>query len=179
MQIKGMPYSVGSLLKRKDLAKEFEGGHFLTIRLTAGMYHRFHAPMNMRITRVIHIQGDSWNVNPPSLKRVPALFCRNTRAILECEGFRDEHTSFRFLIVAVGAILVSSIRLHGLNETLSLKNRVDSEWTGNWYAEKGQELGWFEQGSTLVLLTPNQMNRLDCVETGTPLKMGQPLFRLK
>ena len=55
-------------------------GRFVTLRLTAGMYHRFHAPHDCRIEQVTSIFGDCWNVNPIALKRVSELFCKNERA---------------------------------------------------------------------------------------------------
>ena len=59
-----------------------EGGQYVTLRLTAAMYHRFHAPHDCRVRQVTYVSGDTWNVNPIALKRVERLFCRNERAVI-------------------------------------------------------------------------------------------------
>ena len=83
LQIKGMPYSLTELLGSAELAAKHQGGTYVTLRLRASMYHRFHSPTDCTVKRVTHIQGDMWNVNPIALKRVPSLYCRNDRAVIE------------------------------------------------------------------------------------------------
>ncbi len=73
-QAKGFPYRVQELFGSAEPARAFEGGRFLTLRLTSAMYHRFHAPHDGRIEHVTYISGDTWNVNPIALKRVQGLF---------------------------------------------------------------------------------------------------------
>src|ERR1700744_2621106 len=82
-QVKGAPYSLLDLLGDPALVDTHRNGRFITLRLTSSMYHRFHAPADMKIERVTFIHGDTWNVNPIALKRVERLFCKNERAVLQ------------------------------------------------------------------------------------------------
>ena len=84
LQAKGFPYSLTELLTDADWAQRYEGGQYVTLRLTSSMYHRFHAPADCRVEQVNYISGDTWNVNPIALKRVPRLFCKNERAVIRC-----------------------------------------------------------------------------------------------
>src|SRR5262245_60246010 len=70
LQVKGYPYTLNELLCDPELALRYRNGRYATLRLTAGMYHRFHAPYDCRVSRVTHIAGDAWNVNPIALKRI-------------------------------------------------------------------------------------------------------------
>lgn len=169
LQIKGMPYSLNELLQNQDQASRLHNGHYVTIRLTSGMYHRFHAPCNLTIKRVDYISGDVFNVNPPTLRRIPKLFCRNERAVITCQAKRADNSSFTFYIVAVAAVLVASIQLHALPNKLNLKLGGPTKFLCNYPAIQGQELGWFEQGSTLLLLWPEGEAHV------APLVFGQPI----
>jgi phosphatidylserine decarboxylase len=79
-QIKGFPYMLADLLGDEADSAPFRNGSFVTLRLTAGMYHRFHAPHDLIVERVRYISGDTWNVNPIALARIERLFCKNERA---------------------------------------------------------------------------------------------------
>src|SRR5215510_3517389 len=80
LQVKGFPYTLEELLCNFELAARYRNGCYATLRLTAGMYHRFHAPYDCRVSQVTHIAGDAWNVNPSALKRVEKIYCKNERA---------------------------------------------------------------------------------------------------
>ena len=82
LQIKGFPYSLADLVSDPGVARTYRNGVYVTLRLTASMYHRFHALHDCRVESVTYISGDTWNVNPIALKRVEALFCKNERAVL-------------------------------------------------------------------------------------------------
>ena len=84
LQAKGFPYPVADLLGDPELAARYRNGSYVTLRLTSSMYHRFHAPYDLRVERVTYISGDTWNVNPIALKRIERLFCKNERAAIEC-----------------------------------------------------------------------------------------------
>src|SRR5262249_2059892 len=109
IQVKGFTYSVKDLLGDDGLVERHKGGKFITLRLRASMYHRFHAPCDGRIGGVKYISGDTWNVNPVALKRVEKLFCKNERAVLP---FELSTPGSYLTLVPVAAILVGSIRLH-------------------------------------------------------------------
>jgi phosphatidylserine decarboxylase len=171
LQAKGMPYVLSELLGSDTEPAAFEGGRYLTLRLTSAMYHRFHAPDAARIRHVRYISGDTWNVNPIALQRIERLFCRNERARLQLTLATGEHIA----IVPVAAILVASIRLHFLNVLLHLRWRGPTEMPCDAEVQRGQELGWFEHGSTLVLLVPPGFE--PAVQMGQRLRMGQALLR--
>ncbi len=174
-QAKGMPYTLAELLGSAHDARAFTDGCYITLRLTSAMYHRFHAPHDMTVHRVNYISGDTWNVNPIALQRVERLFCRNERAVLHARLARGGHA---VALVPVAAVLVASIRLHFANVLLHLRyrgpNRVDCDAT----VAKGQELGWFEHGSTIIVLGPSGFTLYDGLGTGARVRMGSPLMRL-
>ncbi len=110
-QAKGFPYTLPDLLGDAELAAKYRDGVFVTLRLRSNMYHRFHAPADVRIREVRYISGDTWNVNPIALRRIERLFCMNERAVLELETGTPGAS---LLLVPVAAILVASIRMHFL-----------------------------------------------------------------
>lgn len=173
LQIKGMPYSLTELLGSAELAEKHQGGSYVTLRLRASMYHRFHAPADCTVKRVRHIQGDMWNVNPIALKRVPSLYCRNDRAVIEAALPSGQVLT----IVPVGAILVASVRLHFLDLNLHHGYRGEQVIDCNAPLRRGLEMGWFEHGSTIVVLAPKEMELADGLDTGTEVKAGQALAR--
>ena len=81
-QVKGLPYRLAELVSDPDFEATYRNGRYVTLRLTASMYHRFHAPYDCVVEQVTAISGDTWNVNPIALKRIEKLFCRNERAVI-------------------------------------------------------------------------------------------------
>lgn len=173
LQIKGMPYSLTELLGSAELTAQHQGGSYVTLRLRASMYHRFHAPTDCTVQRVTHIQGDMWNVNPIALKRVPSLYCRNDRAVIEAVLPSGQALT----LVPVGAILVASVRLHFLDLNLHHDYRGEQVIACNAPLKRGQELGWFEHGSTIVVLAPKGLDLVEGLTTGTEVRAGQALLR--
>jgi phosphatidylserine decarboxylase len=174
LQVKGMDYALADLLDDTDLAARMEGGSFVTLRLTSAMYHRFHAPQDCRVTNVRHIFGDCWNVNPPTLRRVSRLFCRNERVIVRTVLPSGQGV----ILVAVAAILVSGIRLGFLALGGSEGGSIRRDYDCNSLLAKGDEMGWFEHGSTIIVLTPNRLEMADGLREGDHIRMGQALLRL-
>jgi phosphatidylserine decarboxylase len=174
-QAKGFPYTLQDLLCDPDLVSAHRNGRYVTLRLTSSMYHRFHAPHDARIDRVTYVSGDTWNVNPIALKRIERLFCKNERAVLRLTLMASGKT---VTLVAVAAILVASIRLHCLEDLL------DSRYCGRGVipcdspVRKGEELGWFQHGSTIIVFAPDGFELCENVREGTTIRMGQPLMRL-
>lgn len=173
LQAKGRDYRLAELLCDAALARHYEGGTYVTLRLRAGMYHRFHAPADCRIEHVTYVAGDARNVNPATLARVDRLFCRNERAIVRCR--LDDGTLLT--LVPVAAILVASIRLHCLDRTLGLRYEGPSEHPCDAGYARGAELGWFEHGSTIIALAPPGRTLLPGLHEGSRIRMGQALFR--
>ena len=172
-QIKGAPYSLLDLLGDPALVERHRNGRFLTLRLTSSMYHRFHAPYDAKVERVTFIHGDVWNVNPIALKRVERLFCKNERAVLEMRLPSGEALS----LVPVAAILVASIRLHVLDVTLNAQSRGPSVFPCDANVKKGDELGWFEHGSTIIVLAPEHFEFSANVKEGARVRAGEALLR--
>ena len=177
-QAKGFPYSIRDLLPDQQLVDTFRNGTYLTIRITAGMYHRFHAPVDCHISRVTYISGDTWNVNPIALQRVERLFCKNERAVIEAEFPDAQGHPVPFLMIPVAAILVASIRLHFIDVLLNLRYRGANVIPCDAQYQKGDELGWFEHGSTIILLFPAHYAFLPRVHEGMMIRMGAPLMQL-
>ena len=175
LQAKGFPYSIGELFGPSQDPSAFLNGSYITLRLTSSMYHRFHAPQDMTVEHVTYLSGDTWNVTPIALARVERLFCRNERAVLRA---RLTANGLPIALVPVAAILVASIRLHFLNVLLHLRYRGANEMPCAAACVKGQELGWFEHGSTIIVFTPPGFELCDGIETGRQIRMGQALMRL-
>ncbi len=173
LQAKGSPYPLAELLGSAALAARCPGGTYVTLRLTSGMYHRFHAPADGHVKRVTYISGDTWNVNPQALARVPRLFCKNERAVIELQCTDGA----RLLLVPVAAILVASIRLHFIDVLLHLRWRGANVMRCDVAVVKGQELGWFEQGSTIIVIAPAGNVLCDGIGPGRRIRMGQGLLR--
>jgi phosphatidylserine decarboxylase len=174
LQAKGFPYTLGDLLADPALVEAYRGGTYVTLRLTSSMYHRFHAPHDGTVERVTYISGDTWNVNPIALKRIENLFCRNERAVIRTRLPAGEVVT----LVPVAAILVASIRLHFLDLTLGMRYRGARTIACNVSLSKGDEMGWFEHGSTIIVFAPDGFELQPGIGEGTRIRMGEPLLRL-
>ena len=172
-QIKGAFYSLLDLLGDPALVEAHRNGRFITLRLTSSMYHRFHAPHDCRIEQVTFISGDTWNVNPIALKRIERLFCKNERAVIRIRLVSGESLT----LVPVAAILVASIRLHFLDIVLNAATRGPTVFPCDVSVRKGEELGWFEHGSTIIVLAPDHFEFCENVVESARILAGQPLMR--
>jgi len=173
LQVKGFTYTLEELLRDPELAALYRDGNYVTLRLTAGMYHRFHAPDACRTERVTHIPGDAWNVNPPALKRIDRLYCRNERAVLSLQLARNQHL---VTLVAVAAVLVAGIRLRFLDVPFERNGEGPTVMRCAATFAKGEELGWFEHGSTILVLAPAGFTLCENIGEGKLIRMGQPLL---
>ena len=175
-QAKGFPYSLSSLMgftpRTGELVESLKNGTYVTLRLTSSMYHRFHAPADATLTHVTHISGDTWNVNPIALKRVEQLFCKNERAVLNFK--LTDGTPM--IMVPVAAILVASLRLHAVNLLFHVDYTGPNEIPCAILSYKGQELGWFQHGSTILVFVPKGFKLAEGISTGQRIKMGQALL---
>jgi len=174
LQAKGFPYSLLDLLGDAALAERFRDGRYVTLRITSSMYHRFHAPHDLRVEQVTYFSGDAWNVNPAALKRVHALYCKNERALLRT---RLEAGGHEILLVPVAAVLVASIRLHFLDVLLHLRYRGPNVIACDARVAKGQEMGWFQHGSTILVFAPAAFEFCRNVTAGAVIRVGEPLLR--
>ena len=175
LQVKGSPYSLADLLGDATHARMFSRGRYVTIRLTSGLYHHFHAIHDCRIESVTHIFGDTWNVNPVTLRRGERLFCRNERALIRTTLPTSGHA---VTLVAVAAILVAGIRLRFLDISLGPDTKGRRSFPCGRSALKGEELGWFEHGSTMIVLVPDGFTLHDGIREAVTVRVGQPLMRM-
>ena len=151
-QAKGFPYTLQDLLPDPALVEAHRNGRYVTLRLKSSMYHRFHAPYDGCIDKVIYVSGDTWNVNPIALQRIERLFCKNERAVIRTTLAPGGQT---VTLVAVAAILVASIRLHCVDGLLNHDYRGRTVIACDSAFKKGDELGWFQHGSTIIVFAPD------------------------
>ena len=175
IQAKGFPYTLQELLLDPQLVELYRDGQYATLRLTPTMYHRFHAPYDCIVDKVTYVAGETWNVNPIALNRIAKLFCKNERAVIS--------TTLRSVgivatLVPVAAILVASIRLHFLDVLLQQQYRGKAEIPCQAFFSKGQEMGWFQHGSTIIVFAPKGVALCSSVQEGAVIRMGRPLMRL-
>lgn len=133
IQIKGMNYSLSELLQDKELAKQYQGGTYIILRLCPVDYHRFHFFDSGFCSSTRKIKGEYYSVNPVALRKIPELFCRNKR---EYSIFNTDHFG-EVLYVEVGATSVGSII-----QTYEPDTKVI----------RGQEKGYFKFGGSTILL---------------------------
>ncbi len=176
VQVKGVTYPLPALLGSPEDARTFEGGTYLTVYLAPGDYHRFHWPLAATLHTVRHLPGDLWPVNAAAVASVPRLFAANERLVLLGQARRGGPVAF----VPVGALNVGSIRLTALPRLRTNRAVLGPRaWRGLALAgERGDELGWFEFGSAFVLLLAPSAGRLEALEPGARLRMGQGVGRL-
>jgi phosphatidylserine decarboxylase len=174
-QAKGMPYTIEELFAGSPRRHEFREGSYITLRLTSGMYHRFHAPHDLHVEQVDYISGDTWNVNPIALARVERLFCRNERALIHAHL---ASTGLPVTLVPVAAILVASIRLHFLDVLLHLRYRGPNHIACDAHLRKGEEMGWFQHGSTILVFVPRGVEPCEGITPGARVRAGQALLRV-
>lgn len=172
-QVKGSTYTLSELLCDDELVKCYENGQFVTLRLTSTMYHRFHSPCDCRIDTVNYIAGDTWNVNPTALKRIDGLFCKNERAVIELVPKRPMP---RIALIPVAAILVAGIKLHFVDDVLDLRYGGPNRLECDARVQRGEELGYFQHGSTIIVLAERPFRLVPDLREGEIIRMGEPLL---
>jgi phosphatidylserine decarboxylase len=177
LQAKGQHYSLWSLLARDSSASEFVNGFFHTIYLSPRDYHRVHMPLDGRLRRMIHVPGRLFSVAPYTVRRVPRLFTRNERVI---SLFDTQHGTMA--VILVGAMLVSSMQTQWSGVVTPPRGRkiVSGDWSRREIKlARGQEMGRFNMGSTVILLLPAAaVSTLEDYSPDDPVVMGQKLGRL-
>jgi phosphatidylserine decarboxylase len=152
-QAKGHRYSTTALVGGDArLAAVYENGHFATIYLSPRDYHRIHMPCDGRLLRMIHVPGDLFSVNPVTAANVPGLFARNERVVCVFESAQGP-----FVLVLVGATIVGSMATVWHGTVNPPRTGQQREWRYDDQRielRKGEEMGRFLLGSTVVLLFP-------------------------
>lgn len=147
MQIKGKAYAISDFV-----TKNLEDGFFyINFYLSPKDYHRFHAPINLKVKSVNFINGMLLPVHRKSLEKNDNLFNKNKRVVLECiDDFENP-----FYLVAIGALNVGRIQIHIIPEIVNLKENKSFVFKESYLLKKGDEIGCFEMGSTIVVLSKN------------------------
>ena len=172
-QAKGFPYDISELIPNLLINHKYRNGKYITLRLKSSMYHRFHAPIDCSVTKITYISGDTWNVNPVALKRIEKLFCKNERAVVE---LRSHHPTSCITLVPVAAILVASIKCNFLPQVLDLQYRGPNNIPCDAQFNKGDEMGYFQHGSTIILFASSNYQFCEGIKKGKQIKMGQALL---
>lgn len=180
-QAKGHRYSTRALVGGSaGLAAQFRGGSFATIYLSPKDYHRIHMPSNARLRRMIYVPGELFSVNPVTAAHVPGLFARNERVVCVFDVPHGVHGETRpFALVLVGATIVGSMATvwHGVVNPPRTRNV--REWTYDdepCLLQRGEEMGCFLLGSTVVMLWPkNTIDFHPRWAAGRPVRMGEAM----
>lgn len=175
LQAKGVDYSLEDFLATdlEDSAAYF-GGRFATLYLAPFNYHRVHAPLDGRLVAARYVPGDLFSVNPATVSKVSGLFRRNERLILHFKTRAGP-----MVLVLVGALNVGSIstpwsgeirpRKTGVVDTIDISKH-------NRDVRKGDLLGWFNMGSTVILLLPDGAGDWNAdLESGDTVRMGESI----
>ncbi|MDR4999802.1 archaetidylserine decarboxylase [Brevibacillus parabrevis] len=179
IQAKGKDFTVTELLGGSEQeAKRYYGGKFITIYLSPRDYHRIHMPVAGNLVKYSYLPGRLYPVNQLGIENVERLFARNERLVtyIETDGLGS------MALVKVGALFVGSVKVSYNTATTNIKHgrQTDEPITGTPHYEKGSELGWFEFGSTVILLVESsQLEWADRVEKGRSLLMGQVLATIE
>jgi phosphatidylserine decarboxylase len=176
LQVKGSSYALSELVRDDAIVGNFRDGTYVTLRLTASMYHRFHAPHDCRVEQVRHIAGDAFNVNSPALQRIDGLFCRNERAVLSLRLDASGHT---IALVPVAAILVAGLKLRFMEMPADRRHARPWVRACDVALSKGDEMGWFEHGSTIIVLAPAGFALANGIVEGRTIRMGTRLMQLR
>lgn len=172
LQAKGRSYSVARLLGSALEADRFEGGSFATLYLAPHNYHRVHTPLAAEVREAVLIPGRLLPVFEAAVQKVDELFARNERVIT----YLDTEEAGRMAVVKVGATLVGQISTAydpHLRANRPGQARRHMRYDPPHRLAKGQELGAFALGSTVVLLAEPDKISFDRLRTGQMLRMGQ------
>lgn len=182
-QAKGHRYSTRALVGGDAaLAAQFENGSFATIYLSPRDYHRIHMPGEGRLRRMIHVPGDLFSVNPATAQGVPGLFARNERVVCVFDipvGNGDEVRPF--VLVLVGATIVGSMATvwHGVVNPPRPGNIREWNYEDKSHVyDRGEEMGCFLLGSTVVMLWPKDTIQFHSQwVAGRPVRLGEHMGR--
>ncbi|WP_373017769.1 archaetidylserine decarboxylase [Thiomicrorhabdus sp.] len=175
IQAKCHDYTVEALVGGDiEYAKQFQNGEAAVIYLSPKDYHRIHMPTDAKLLSMTYVPGDLFAVNPATVRNIDGLFARNERVVIR---FENEHGPF--CMILVGAIFVGSMETVWQGKITPEYEPVLRHWDysdQNLNFEKADEIGRFNMGSTVVLLTPNgQLPELGQIRQNTPIKLGEKI----
>ncbi|MBF0236494.1 MAG: phosphatidylserine decarboxylase [SAR324 cluster bacterium] len=172
LQAKGITYTLSDLLNDHEKAREYEGGKFMTIYLAPHNYHRIHSMADGEILHFTYIPGALWTVSAVGVKHIPGLFARNERIISYIQMKSGECA-----LVKVGATIVGKIKVRYSEVESNTPGVSPGSWKLNdpYPVRRGEELGLFEMGSTVVCLYKRDQIKWDNVYIGKTVRMGNVL----
>jgi phosphatidylserine decarboxylase len=174
-QAKGHSYTATALIGgNAELAAQFADGSFATLYLSPKDYHRIHMPCAGRLRRMIHVPGELFSVNPATARGVPDLFARNERVVCVFDGEFGP-----FVLALVGATIVGSMATVWHGVVNPPRSGLVREWLYDGQEvvlHKGQEMGRFLLGSTVVMLFPqNTLSFTPEWSSARAIRMGEAM----
>ncbi|QGG46510.1 archaetidylserine decarboxylase [Heliorestis convoluta] len=176
IQAKGIDYSLEQLLGDPQKVRQFMGGHFVTIYLSPRDYHRIHCPYTGEVQGYAYWPGKLYPVNQKGVQNVPGLFARNERLITYM------NTAIGAMaVIKVGAVIVGGIKVGYAPITSNQGAKAQAvEMTESPTLQKGDELGYFQFGSTVILLfEPHRVEWLQSLCSGTSVRMGEKIAKIR
>lgn len=170
--VKGQDYSLSELLGGAMSSYELKNGYdFANIYLSPRDYHHYHAPCDMQIIRALHIPGGLYSVAVKWLRKVDSLYIKNERVVLECVA-----NNLKLWLVFVGALNVGKMNFcfDKRIKTNATANQMQTYNYDELFVKKGDRLGNFELGSTIVIVSENGLLNYD-LDYQKPLKFGQKI----
>ena len=177
-QAKGQDYSLLELVGGyPDIAKHFTNGQFATIYLSPKDYHRIHMPLDGQLTQMVHVPGRLFSVAPFTVRALPRLFARNERVVTLFET-----PAGPMAMILVGAINVAAIETVWAGLVTPPAGQAIKRWDYNddnrINLNKGDEMGRFNMGSTVILLFPDSMTWGSTISPEKTLQMGEEIAQL-
>ena len=178
-QAKGHKFTTTALVGGDtSLAAQFRHGHFANLYLSPRDYHRIHMPCDGKLTRMIYVPGELFSVNPTTARGIPGLFARNERVVCVFDTAQGP-----FVMTLVGATIVGSMATVWHGVVNPPRQPSICEWTyadQNIVLKKGEELGRFLLGSTVVMLFPaNTLSFNKDWQPAGPVRLGEVMANLK
>ncbi|MDP7038588.1 MAG: archaetidylserine decarboxylase [Myxococcota bacterium] len=177
-QIKGKTYTLEDLLDEGDEAEAFKSGSFMTFYLSPRDYHRVHSPLSGQVKKAVLIPGALMPVFPLAVQKVDKLFAKNERIIT----YIDTAHMGRIAVVMIGAMLVGRMFVtydDDLCSNLRGQLRHQKRYEPAHLLRKGVELGRFEMGSSVVILSEKKIKSFELEEEGCSVSMGQALAKMQ
>ncbi|WP_257349477.1 archaetidylserine decarboxylase [Pseudalkalibacillus decolorationis] len=171
IQAKGVTYSVEGLLANSEKAETYQNGSFMTIYLSPRDYHRVHAPISGNVTEFSYIPGRLYPVNRLGVQSINELYAKNERLITYMNT-----AAGNVAIVKVGAFIVGSVQVAYKEQVQRLHKGcfINQKLKSLPYFNKGEEIGHFEFGSTVIVLFERNLLQMDeTISLGQFIKMGQ------
>lgn len=179
IQAKGISYDVSDLIQDQALENTFKNGCYVTIYLAPINYHRIHFPFSGTIEKTKYLKGNLYSVNASSARRIKSLYSKNERTFTFVKS-----ESLSYGLVSVGAAMVGSIVPFWNEEINSKKEHLVNLWNQGpdedlLRVSKGKELGYFQMGSTVILLFPSDIQiDKNFLYEAKPVKFGEELINL-